>query len=370
MHPRGYSPAWLAAGLAAAAALILGAPFIGQLRTILRAATGGSFASFMAIAVSGAAAVALVAALVRIRQRRALCYTALALSLAIAVGYSIVARSGNPEVDAVERFHFIEYGLITALLCRAWRPSQDGAVFVLPMLLALTIGTLEEWVQWFIPARVGEARDVLLNFFAIIAGALFSLGLDPPPSPTWRLGAASRRRAGVAACGALVVFAMFFHAVHLGHEIKDPDAGVFRSRYDHRALADVAAARREQWQLNPPVTWSRLSREDQYFSEGLAHVRRRNEAWDEGQLMAARHENLILEKYYAPVLDTPSHASATGLRWPPEQRAAAEQQRGVGFMIYVSDGNEYPIFVWSKWLFWTVVAAFCLVLLRSTRASA
>ncbi len=41
---------------------------------------------------------------------------------------------------------------------------------------------------------------------------------------------------------------------------------------------------------------------------------------------AAWSENRILEKYYAPVLDTPSYISKTGLRWPAEQRADAEQR--------------------------------------------
>ena len=58
--------------------------------------------------------------------------------------------------------------------------------------------------------------------------------------------------------------------------------------------------------------------------------------------MASRHENLILEKYYAPVLDTPSYVSAQGHRWPASQRADAEARIGPGFMIYVSDAQDYP----------------------------
>ena len=370
MHPRGYSRGWLAAAAAVSIALILGAPFIGQLRTILRDAAGSQFAMVMSLVVGMSAGMAIVAALVRMRERRALRYAALAAALAIAVGYSLAARTGNAEVDAVERFHFIEYGVITVLLFRAWRPSQDGAVFAMPMLMGLAAGTLEEWLQWFIPARVGELRDVLLNGFAIGAGLLFSLGVDPPDAPTWRLSIRSRRRVAAAAAAVLVLIAMFVHSVHLGYEITDAEAGVFRSRYDASELAAVAAARAQLWRVQPPLTWSRLSREDQYFSEGVAHVRRRNEAWDEGNVMAARHENLILEKYYAPVIDTPSYVSAQGFRWPAAQRADADRQRGPGFMIYVSDGNDYPIFILPKWALWTAVALVCAVLLREARSRA
>src|SRR5690606_3312242 len=112
---------------------------------------------------------------------------------------------------------------------------------------------------------------------------------------------------------------------------------------------------REQWERHPPQTWTRFSREDQYLSEGLAHVARRNRAWEEGNLLAARHENLILERYYAPVLDVPTYASPVPQRWPDAQRAEAEAQGGPGFMIYDSDALPYPVFAWSRWLFWGII---------------
>jgi hypothetical protein len=363
---------WLVAGIAFAIALVLGAPFIGQLRAALRSAagSGSSFATLMAIVVAGSAAVAVGAALLRIRDRRALRYGSIAAAVAIAVAYSLAARTGNAEVDAVERFHFIEYGLITALFYRAWRPSGDGALFVMPLLMGIAVGTLEEWLQWFIPARVGEARDVLLNTFAIGCGLLFSVGFDPPRVITFRLRPRSQRQAAILAAATIVLFGGFVHSVHLGYEIKDPEAGVFRSRYRPEAIGGVALQRAEQWRSNPPLTWGRLSREDQFFSEAVAHVRRRNEAWQEGNIMAARHENRILEKYYAPVLDAPSYVSPTGLRWPEEQRAVAEGQTGPGFMIYVSDGYDYPIVTWPKWSLWLVVLVSVLLLLRAVPARA
>jgi hypothetical protein len=110
-----------------------------------------------------------------------------------------------------------------------------------------------------------------------------------------------------------------------------------------------------------------LSREDQYFTEGAAHVQRRNETWSGGNTMAARHENMILEQYYAPVLDTPSYLSATGLRWPAAQRADAESRVGPGFMIYDSDALDYPVVTWSKWSYWSVVAVLVLLILRFGR---
>ena len=80
----------------------------------------------------------------------------------------------------MERFHFIEYGLITFLFYRAWRPLEDPSIVILPALAALLVGTADEWLQWFIPNRVGELNDIFLNGIAIACGLVFSLGADPP----------------------------------------------------------------------------------------------------------------------------------------------------------------------------------------------
>jgi len=362
--PRSYAGGRLAAAIAVSVAVVLSAPFIGQLRAALRAAAGASFVPLMASVVGGLVVLATLSAAIRIRTRRVPRYGALLIALIVGLGYAFATRTGNPEVDAVERVHFLEYGVISLLFYRAWKPAGDGSVIVMPLLWGLLVGTFEEWLQWFIPARIGEARDILLNLVAISCGLLFSLALDPPDRPTLALTPASRRRVAVVAGAAIVVFGAFFHSVHLGHEIKDGDAGVFRSRYTADDLGRLADARARQWRDSPPLTWSRLSREDQYFSEGVAHVRRRNEAWAEGNVLAARYENLILEKYYAPVLDTPSYVSAQGHRWPDAQRADAESRIGAGFMIYVSDAIEYPIVIWPKWMFWSAIALFLAVVLR------
>ena len=67
------------------------------------------------------------------------------------------------------------------------------------------------------------------------------------------------------------------------------------------------------------------------MSEGLLHVQERNRQWDAGNPTAAWFENRILEKYFAPVLDTPSYVSRTGHRWPAAQRADARARgrRGI-----------------------------------------
>jgi hypothetical protein len=365
--PRSLSRGWLWIAIAVSALLVLGAPFVGQATAMLRDVARGNYATVLASIVLGAGGAAIAIALVRIRERRIERYGWLAAAVGIAVGYALVSRSGVPDVDAAERFHFIEYGLVAVLFYKAWRPSNDASVVVLPLLAGFIVGSLEEWLQWFVPGRVGEARDVLLNLVAVGCGVMFSLGLDPPPRLAFALSSSSRRRVAALAIGAIIVFAVFFQSVHMGHDVVDHEAGVFRSRYSARDLVATSADRARQWRTNPPLVSGRLSREDQYLSEGIAHVRRRNERWAEGNLLAARQENLILEKYYAPVLDTPSYVSPTSHRWADEQRAQAESTAGPGFMIYDSDALPYRVFTWPKWMFWLAIAAIIAAVLRGLR---
>ncbi len=352
-------------------AVILSSPFIRDIRDWIRATFPGQYATVVATAVALAIGGALVVALVRIRNRRALRYGTIVAALVLGTAYALWNAQGIPEVDAVERVHFVEYGLITLLFYRVWRPRGDVSMFVLPMLAGIAVGTLEEWLQWFIPGRVGDMRDVFLNIVAIVCGLLFSVGVDPPDAGAFQIRPGSLRRIGVVAAAVALLFATFVYAVHLGVEIRDPDAGRFRSRYDAATLVRTGPDRLAVWKDQPPIERPRSrSREDQYMSEGLLHVHERNRRWEAGDMAAAWSENLILEKYYAPVLDTPSYISRTGHRWPAEQRVDAEQRLGsarsaVGSYASRADVAEGRHFIrtWSLTVFWVVVLLVASIIL-------
>ena len=115
-----------------------------------------------------------------------------------------------------------------------------------------------------------------------------------------------------------------FDTVHLGYDVREPGIGIFRSRYSRDQLESAAKERMARWRGQPPPAAGRLSREDQYVSEALWHVRHRNEAMADGDVLTAWRENRILETFYAPVLETgtaDSPAGSAGLRnnasrWP------------------------------------------------------
>jgi VanZ family protein len=339
------------------AVLVLSAPFVGRIRAQIRAAFPGQFVAIVGGAIALAIAAAIVAALLRIRERRRLRYALLAVALAWGAAYSYAMRTGVPEVDAVEHFHFVSYGLVTLLFYRAWRPLGDAAVFLLPVLCALIVGAADEWFQWFIPNRIGELRDVFLNAAAIATGLLFSVGFDPPPRFALSTAPASRRLIGRVLAATVLVLAAFVSIVHLGYEVRDGDRA-FRSIYSAQELDALAGDRAVRWRSDPPIVLRRFSAEDQYMSEGLWHVQRRNRAWEAGDAATALHENLILERFFAPVLDTPSFVSKTGHRWSPGHTADAEARaRAAGAAAYISDAHTYPIFTWPRALFWLAAAA-------------
>jgi VanZ family protein len=353
----------LALAVIASAIVVLSAPFMGQLQRALRAALPtGQYVLVVGIASALALAAIIVFAFRRIRERRAMRFGLMAAALVLAVAYSIAVATPYPEVNVVERVHFIEYGVIALLFYRVWRYSGDVSSLILPLLCGFMVGTLDEWLQWFIPNRVGEAHDTFLNLAAIVCGVMFGVAISPPPAWPRGLTRAGARRLGVTAALVWLVFAGFVSQVHLGYAIDEAGVGQFHSHYPRAQLDELQRDRGARWQVSPPLTLRRLSQEDQYMDEGLWHVRRRNTLWGDGDVAGAWHENLILERFFAPVLDTRTYASPEGNRWPPEHRAGADARRAPAATPFVSAAEPYPIVKWPKPLFWTIAIAVALLL--------
>ena len=351
------------------AGIVLASPFMGQLQSFLRRSLSTrNYVLLFGVGVLAAVGLAILIAFVRIRERRAQRFALLVIALVFGGSYMWWTATPYPEVNAVERVHFVEYGLIAFLFYRAGLPRRslgeggrsagDPSIVILPTLAAFTVGTFDEWLQWFIPFRVGEAHDVFINLAAIVCGLLFSLALQPPPECSSRLRAESWRRIGVTSAIVWMIFAAFVSQVHLGHSVEIADIGRFKSHYTEQELNDLQGDRGVLWKTRPPVKMQRLSREDQYLDEGLAHVRRRNGA----EVDEAWRENLILERFFVPVLDLPTYASPNGNRWPPDQRADFANRAATNG-AFLSEAEPYPILAWSHAAFWIVAWVIAFVLL-------
>jgi hypothetical protein len=164
----------------------------------------------------------------------------------------------------------------------------------------------------------------------------------------------------MAAAAAIVVFAAFVSSVHVGYTLDVAGIGRFESQHTVDELNALQADRAARWQAAPPIGIARLSREDQYLDEGLWHVRERNRRWDEGNITAAWHENLILERFFTPVLDSPSYVSPNGTRWPPEHRADAEARK-IPAAAFASTAAPRTIYSWPKTAYWSAVGLVALL---------
>ncbi len=87
-------------------------------------------------------------------------------------GYSWHLRQA-PE----EALHFVEYGVLGLLIFRALRPSlPDRLLFPAVLLTGCLVGCCDELLQWLMPGRFWDLRDLWVNGLAI-ALALLALAL-------------------------------------------------------------------------------------------------------------------------------------------------------------------------------------------------
>ncbi len=308
-----------------AAIIVFTSPWIGAARSAVRAAIPGAFLIVLNMTAIVLALGALAWAWRAIRDGRLWRRAALVAAIALAAVVATSLAGPSAEANATERFHFFEYGLVAWFFYRAMPRRTRGFSneVALCVLAGLLVSTADEAFQWFVPNRVGELRDIFINLGAIAAGLLFSVAVDPPEAGTSAAGISAV--AGTAAA-VMLALAAFLQTVQLGFEIHDPDIGTFRSRYPAQRLLELEADRTTTWRVTPPpTTLHRLSREDQFLAEGLAHVQARNRAW-ETNIRASWLENRILEKYFAPVLVTPSYLTPAAAKWPDAQRRDVEQR--------------------------------------------
>ena len=352
-------------------ALIVGAaPAAGVARSWLQATLGPRFATLLLVALAGTLALVVGRALYRRGWPTPAQGLRVLTAVGIAAGWVATTGSADPAIRAVELVHFVEYGAITWAFVRAFEPAAGGAAYLPAALAAFIAGIAEEAYQWWLPARVGELRDVWLNGVAIGCALLFVSGLAVRTSRPARYPAAAPLVARMAAL-AVIALAAFIHVVHLGVRITDGPT-TFLSRFTPQSLADAARDRDTRWAVAPPlVRPDRLSREDQYTTEGVQHVQARNTAFGAGDAVTAWHENRILEGAFAPVLDTPSYLSRTGHRWSAAQRADAEARAGAAVLQpFESRAFPYPLYLWPPAALWTAALTVALACLWFGRRAA
>ena len=70
-----------------------------------------------------------------------------------------------------ERLHLVEYGILGLILFSANKGRGIGIAFFLTLTLGCVAASLDETLQWILPYRVGDFRDVLFDLIGVAWGA-------------------------------------------------------------------------------------------------------------------------------------------------------------------------------------------------------
>ncbi|MFQ5699842.1 MAG: VanZ family protein [Myxococcota bacterium] len=303
------------------------------------------------------------------------------LALGVATGL-FAWRVGSLRHSPEEALHFVEYGVLSILLYRALlHRVRDPAIYGCALVLGTTLGIVDEALQWIVPGRIWDLRDLGVDVSAVALPQLaIALGLDPPlvaRRVTVRgrllllrlslvavllLGASllntpARIRAYSSALPGLDFLASRGSVmIEYGHRIEDPGLGVFHSRFDRAELARNDAARGDEvgallarypsprdypafLERYTPIT-------DPFAHEARVHLFRRSAYlrtaqehpfdldWYRSDLTVAYREQLFLERYF------PRSLAASGLGFVPElvEYLRERQLPEVAYESRVSEG--------------------------------
>jgi hypothetical protein len=351
--------AWGGAALCALA-IFLTVPVARAVQAFAFKHAGRHFFSLLLLAVVAAGGLGTAAYLaVRVRTRRPVPYLWLGACAAAYVLLTAKYWSG-----AVEAAHFIEYGILGALLFRAWRFSiRDDGVFPAAFLTGSLVGTADEIIQWAVPGRYFDFPDIGINALGVgIVLLAIRQGMRLWPSGL-RISPASARRVSALFAVQLVLFGLCLSntpertsalAARVPllarlekeepmHEFinrhADPRVGTFFSRLTAEWLkkTDLVQARTngpilKDWRdkdyaaflASYNAVWTpflyemriHLFRRDRYEAAGTkaAEDEERRQAW-----FVAAKENLILEVYFGRTL------AESGYAWPAEKRRTVTQ---------------------------------------------
>jgi hypothetical protein len=311
--------------------------------------------------------------------------------------YFTIKLWANPE----EAIHFIEYGLLGFFLLRAFRHHiWDQSIYLASFLAGTLIGTFDEILQWIVPGRYFDLRDVGLN--ALSCG-LFQIlvwkGIRPQ-LPNDKVQARSIKIISVLSAANLILLGLCLsntpQRVKKYTEIlpflsglksqeamseftfkhRDPDIGIFYSRLTLEELKNVDRVRAEEfgtilrkWQFKDYTEYLRIfpGSVAPFLHEIRVHIFRRDKRLERARssddetvqkenFLIAYKENLILEKYFGQSLKRSPY------KWdePEKEQVLARIDPKIPYESPVSAG------VWSivnEKVTWMIIGALLVMLL-------
>ncbi len=267
--------------------------------------------------------------------------------------------------NVVEQIHLAEYGILTWLYFRPINKRINNvAAYILTWLLVGVIGILDEWVQFYLPSRVGVLPDIYLNLSSsALALILIAKTIRPKLCPLDRSGL--RLLGAGVGMGSIILAAFILTVSDFGFLHKDDETGNFYSHYSIEELIYKNQNLTDSYvqsvkELYPVKMHSYLKNQrtlDKYKMEVLVHVFRRDRYKEKGKLLVAYKENLILEKYFPGILHL------AGFKWPENKvkKIASELPKAEGH-FYESPVSRDDVLVTfspaSFWIFTVIVVVF------------
>lgn len=301
----------------------------------------------------------------------------------VAVGSVYVACTWSLRRTPVEALHFVQYGVLGALAFRALaHRMRDSGVYLAATGVGGIMGMVDEGVQWVLPDRVWDLRDIGFNFFgAALVQVAIAAGVRPAGVSKRASAASVRRVCRIAGVVLLLLGACLFNTppriawyasrvpglgflleksdvmLEFGHLYDVPEIGRFRSRFAPAELARVDAERgpeagpvlgrsgaddyqrflREHTPIRDPFLHEarvHLFRRDRYLETAERHRVDGDRAWARRDWTVAWRENLILEGYFGHTL----HHSGRALPEAERRRLAEEQRADRPYESRVSEG--------------------------------
>ena len=332
-------------------------PLVRSLREFFVARWPAELIGIAVILVVVAVCAAGLIVLRRRRQRLPVADAALLLAVTAVLVIWTWRLMGQPE----ETIHFLEYGVLGVLLFRALHTGiHDSSIFVVGALIGILVGIFDEIIQWFVPGRYWDYRDIALNGGASILVQIAISRLAPASSPISR---GSLRRLCRLAAAVVMLLTLCLAATpqrvnrlaelipaleylgsggeaisEYGHLHRLDELTSFRSRLslgdlereDGSRAGEVAAvldaSRRDYGDFlrrtSPAV--------DPFTYEARVHLFARDSSAAQARkltpgspalrelMTTAYRENLILERFFGATLAISSYP------WPPPHRAAVE----------------------------------------------
>ena len=355
--------AWVAVGLWSLL-IFLTIPLARKISELVSAQWGRSLFTYLVLLTIGVALLAVIGQV--IRHRLSLSAQRLLWLVLIAgtfTGYTLLLGKRSPE----ESVHFIQYGVLSVLVYRALTiKRRDISVYFSAAVICGIIGTVDEFIQWLVPDRHWDLRDIGINLFAAaMVQIAIAKGVQPPyidrhPYPDnlrflWRLMVIAAIALGASMFNTPERIAWYAQRlpglgyliqnesvmVEYGYRYEDSDIGIFRSRLapddlkrvDRERAVEAAEilnryGKRSDYRvflkrytpLNDPFVHEarvHLYSRDVNFSRAM-EKKAKSDSVAENFSKAYRY-NLILEKYFTHTLGASDHV------WPVEKKTLARQ---------------------------------------------